>query len=252
LIVVGFTTQILNPTWFENPDSNTIVNVEWSRILTKVLNTNLLAQPRKTLSSPNDDPNKYCRFHRNYGHTTKECIVLKDKIKELIQVGHLRQYVQRSQLERYERREQLSKRDKQREKKREDGKGRGLYSPLQWIIKTIAGGIAGRGNSTSLRKKHLRAVHAVHSVNVVLNWSRRNMLNITFSDEDFQMIDPNQHYPMVITIKISDFAITKTLVDQGIMVDMLYWKTFQHLGLSADTLKPRHYQIVGFSRNKLM
>ena len=37
--------------------------------------------------------NKYCRYHKDVGHTTKECITLKDEIKKLIRCKtmHLRQ-----------------------------------------------------------------------------------------------------------------------------------------------------------------
>jgi len=42
-----------------------------------------------------------------------------------------------------------------------------------------------------------------------------------FIDEDFQMIDPNQDDPMAITIKVVEFAVMKTLVDQGSSVDIL-------------------------------
>jgi len=49
------------------------------------------------------------------------------------------------------------------------------------------------------------------------------MTSITFIDEDFEAIDPDQDGPMVITVKISDFAIMKTLIDQASLVDILYW-----------------------------
>ncbi|KAL5538453.1 hypothetical protein UlMin_044111 [Ulmus minor] len=39
------------------------------------------------------DNTKYCRFHRDTGHTTEECRVLKDKVERLIQRGQLREYV---------------------------------------------------------------------------------------------------------------------------------------------------------------
>ena len=39
------------------------------------------------------DPNKYCRYHRDQGHTTEECRQLKDEIEGLISRGYLRQYV---------------------------------------------------------------------------------------------------------------------------------------------------------------
>ena len=33
--------------------------------------------------------NKYCRFHKDIGHTTEECITLKDEIEQLIRRGYL-------------------------------------------------------------------------------------------------------------------------------------------------------------------
>ncbi|KAL5582901.1 hypothetical protein UlMin_015343 [Ulmus minor] len=39
------------------------------------------------------DNTKYCRFHRDTGHTTEECRVLKDEVEKLIQRGQLREYV---------------------------------------------------------------------------------------------------------------------------------------------------------------
>lgn len=74
-------------------DQYTPLNIDRSRILAEALNTNLLAQPRKALRPPNADPDKYCKYHNNHGHTTEECVNLKNKIEELIQAGHLCQYV---------------------------------------------------------------------------------------------------------------------------------------------------------------
>ncbi|KAL5537655.1 hypothetical protein UlMin_045801 [Ulmus minor] len=39
------------------------------------------------------DNTKYCRFHRDTGHTTEECRVLKDEVERLIQRGQLREFV---------------------------------------------------------------------------------------------------------------------------------------------------------------
>ena len=37
--------------------------------------------------------NKYCRYHKDIGHTTEECITLKDEIKKLIHRGYLQDYI---------------------------------------------------------------------------------------------------------------------------------------------------------------
>ncbi|GMN64580.1 hypothetical protein TIFTF001_033649 [Ficus carica] len=39
--------------------------------------------------------NKYCNFHKDVGHDTKDCIQLRDQIELLIRDGHLREFVER-------------------------------------------------------------------------------------------------------------------------------------------------------------
>jgi len=62
----------------------TLLKVNGSWILEEVVNVNLILAPHK-LSMPLDaDTSKKCRYHHNFNNTTKECLVLKYKIKELI------------------------------------------------------------------------------------------------------------------------------------------------------------------------
>ncbi|RZR94056.1 hypothetical protein BHM03_00022668 [Ensete ventricosum] len=42
------------------------------------------------------DRGRYCRFHRDYGHDTKECYDLKNHIEDLIRWGHLNRFIRRS------------------------------------------------------------------------------------------------------------------------------------------------------------
>ena len=37
--------------------------------------------------------NLYCTYHRNKGHTTKQCRVLKDHLGQLVKVGYLKEFV---------------------------------------------------------------------------------------------------------------------------------------------------------------
>ncbi|KAL0373492.1 UNVERIFIED_CONTAM: hypothetical protein Sradi_3264900 [Sesamum radiatum] len=54
--------------------------------------------PRKMKDNPKRlKSDKYCRFHRDRGHTTEECHHLKNEIEKLIQRGYLRQYVNKGQ-----------------------------------------------------------------------------------------------------------------------------------------------------------
>ncbi|RRT43255.1 hypothetical protein B296_00052024, partial [Ensete ventricosum] len=42
------------------------------------------------------DCGRYCRFHWDYGHDTKECYDLKNQIEDLIRWGHLNRFIRRS------------------------------------------------------------------------------------------------------------------------------------------------------------
>ncbi|XP_047179987.1 uncharacterized protein LOC124846676 [Vigna umbellata] len=70
----------------------TAVNAPRAKILEEALSVELLSV-RKLHSPKNVDGGKHCQYHQNLGHTTKEYVTLKDKIKELIRAGHLRRYV---------------------------------------------------------------------------------------------------------------------------------------------------------------
>lgn len=52
------------------------------------------------------------------------------------------------------------------------------------------------------------------------------MSPITLKIEDFKAIDPI-HDPMVISVEIANCIIKMTLVDQGSLTDILFWKTFK-------------------------
>ncbi|GAV60246.1 hypothetical protein CFOL_v3_03777, partial [Cephalotus follicularis] len=59
---------------------------------------------------------KYCRYHRDHGHDTKECRHLKNQIEDLIQKGHLRKYVGKDALQqRKERREEAPQQEQEQQ-----------------------------------------------------------------------------------------------------------------------------------------
>jgi len=62
----------------------TPLKADRARILEEALSAELIVAPRKSSSPPRADRTKHCRYHRNHGHNTEECIALKDRIEELI------------------------------------------------------------------------------------------------------------------------------------------------------------------------
>lgn len=86
----------------------------------------------------------------------------------------------------------------------------------------------------SVRKRHLRGLRSVNRVEVV----KRSMLAITFLDEDFHAPNPMQDDLMMVTAIIARYSVGKVLIDQGSLVNILYWKTFQQMDLSEDLIVP--------------
>ncbi|XP_021592014.1 uncharacterized protein LOC110599747 [Manihot esculenta] len=48
------------------------------------------------------DPDKYCQYHRTYGHNTNNCYQLISEIEVLIKRGHLRNFVKKPEGERHQ------------------------------------------------------------------------------------------------------------------------------------------------------
>ena len=60
-----------------------------SHILDQGLAIEILAMPKRANTLPKVDFSKRCWYHRNRGHLTKECSILKDKVENLIKLGYL-------------------------------------------------------------------------------------------------------------------------------------------------------------------
>ncbi|XP_027338146.1 uncharacterized protein LOC113852091 [Abrus precatorius] len=116
------------------------------------------------------------------------------------------------------------------------------------VINTIAGGFAGGGPTHSARKRHLRQVRSVNNITL---GSRIQILPITFTDEDFQGVDPIQDDPMVISVDILNCTVRKTLIDHGSSANILYWNTFKQLGIPEEELKEYCEPLVGFSGERV-
>ncbi|RDY13252.1 hypothetical protein CR513_01860, partial [Mucuna pruriens] len=157
------------------------------------------------------DKTKYRHYHKNYGHTIKEFIMLRDKIEELIQTDNLQKFV----------------------KKGADFGYLDRTPRLKGVINTIARGFV-KGSSSLTRKRCLPSLSTVAP--------------ITFSDQDFVRSNLKQNNLMVIIIEVTNFAVKKVLIDQGSSADILYMSTFQRLQIPETEICLYHEQLVGFSR----
>jgi len=214
-----------------------LLTVDRSSILDEALQADLIPPPRKTTTPPNANMTKYYRYHRNHGHTTKECKALQDKIEELVRAGHFHRFIRRDDHSFSSRSRHPPRSDHRRppHDSRHDRRPAQPINqeheaartditladpPLRGTINTISGGFASGGFTSSARKKHLRHIQSIN--HITHSHHRRRMPPIIFTDDDFHGLDHQQDDPMVITIEIENYAVKKFLVDQGSSVDILY------------------------------
>ncbi|XP_012854735.1 PREDICTED: uncharacterized protein LOC105974216 [Erythranthe guttata] len=91
----------------------TPLNTRLTKIL-HVIEQKGLAEPPRPMqpNAKREKSDRYCRFHKDRGHTTEECAQLKVAIERLIKQGHLGEYIDKS---RNKRRDDLPHRDNNRE-----------------------------------------------------------------------------------------------------------------------------------------
>ena len=69
--------------------------VNKAQILNVIANESYLKRPHPINHGPNVDKIRYCSFHKDYGHTTKDCQKLKNanEIEYHIKKGMLEEYI---------------------------------------------------------------------------------------------------------------------------------------------------------------
>ena len=143
------------------------LSVPRSRLLDEALQVDLIPPPRKTSNPPNVDMTKYCRYHRNNGHTIDEYKALQYKIEELVRVGHFRRFIRRDDNPHPPRSDHRhppceSRHDRSPNQPTSHDPLPAhtdvapTNPPLRSTINTIFGGFASGGSTSSARKKHLR------------------------------------------------------------------------------------------------
>ncbi|XP_065007888.1 uncharacterized protein LOC135638614 [Musa acuminata AAA Group] len=177
----------------------------------------LLQQPRP-MKAARRDQSKYCRFHRDYGHDTKDCHDLRNQIEALIRRGHLGHYL----------------------KSREVTPR--LKGPPERQINVISGGPVADGSSTAARKAYARSTVEKHT-------RPEHEPKITFGVGE---VERSHHIDaLVISIQIANAQVKRVMVDTGSSVDVLYFDAFNRLGLTQGDLTPAASTHIGFTGDSI-
>uniref|UniRef100_A0A2N9FKC7 RNase H type-1 domain-containing protein n=1 Tax=Fagus sylvatica TaxID=28930 RepID=A0A2N9FKC7_FAGSY len=192
----------------------TPLNTPIDKLLLQIQDDPSLRWPGKIRSDPNNRPkNLYCRFHRNHGHLTEDCVALKEQVETLIQQGKLQKYVSRPANAR------PAKPPAQREQAEPNRPG-----PVG-EIRTIIGGPASGGTSRASRRAYAR--------------------------QDARGTHQPHDDALVITVKIAGFTTRRVMVDNGSSADILYLPTYQQMQLDKEKLRPMDAPLVEFTGDKV-
>jgi hypothetical protein len=175
------------------------------------------------------DKNKWCKYHKIRGHDTDYCIHFRQEIEKLIQNGKLRGYAQ-------------ERRGKNRRK--EDSKKEEIGEEKRHTLNTISGGFSGGGESSSSPKKYVRQVMLCQEYG---EQTSDREPDISFTTKDYKDVIPHNDDPMVITLQIFKWDVKIVLVDPRSSADILYYDTFDRIGLDPEQLQPFKGTLVGFT-----
>jgi hypothetical protein len=223
--------------------------------------------PQKMKTDPfKRDRSKFCEYHADHGHLTEDCISLHREIEVFIQNGRLVRFLVEERNREANRRgpsegireglgwaEPRHRDEALREVRRNQERRDIREEPLQnqeviREIHTIAGGIAGGGDSNSERKAYARSLqgHEVYSLHRPSKAARTDSVVLSFLEEDDRGVVMPHDDALVVTLTVANHGIHQILVDNESSVDILYWPAFQQMGIDRERIKPFASPLVGF------
>jgi len=174
-------------------------------------------------------PNKnaWCEFHQAFGHPIRNCLALGHQLDELVKNEFLKDYLVESQ---------------GAQNLTAPGKDQGHEMLVHGEIHTISGGFSGGGCTASQRKKYARAVMSVKAQE-----ASGPGVDLVFTKADLRDVVPHDNDPMLISVVIAGRKVHRVLVDQGSLIDVMFWSTFNKLQLSPDQLRLYTGCLYGFA-----
>ena len=119
-------------------------------------------------------------------------------------------------------------------------------------IRVIVGGSTMAGSLRKAKKTYLRMVQNVQLTGCPPKFTQMDDPMISFIEENAQRL----HYPyddaLVINLTITNFNTWWVLVDNGILVNILYYPALQQMRIGKERLVPLNVLLVGFGGIKVM
>ncbi|KAL5548582.1 hypothetical protein UlMin_003813 [Ulmus minor] len=183
------------------------------------------------------DNTKYCRYHRDIGHVTEECRVLKDEVERLIQRGQLRNYVRGNNQQ---------PRPQAQENQQPAQEGEDIE------VRTIIGGPS-TGDTNRARKNYARQTRSApypQQVNLAEHRDKIPRLSndpIIFTEEEASGLWHPHKDAIVVSLRIAGRKVYKILIDNGSSADILSRSTLNRMNLVGAKFEPIKSALYGFT-----
>ncbi|XP_023895031.2 uncharacterized protein LOC112006941 [Quercus suber] len=201
------------------------------RIVDKIKHEPYFRWPNKMGRDPSRrNQSLYCTYHKDKGHTTEQCRVLRDHLRQLVKAGHLKEFV-------------MDRGDR--------GAGQGapqrgnLLPPPLGIIEVIH--IAPRG-LTITGGNGMLTVASIGGSPVTPPAKRIKPTQelIAFDDSDLEGTMQPHDDALVVTACVGGFIMKRIMIDQGSGAEVMYLDLFRGLGLKNENLSKYSTPLVGF------
>ena len=202
------------------------------RIVDRIKNGLCFRWPNKMGSDPSRrNQNLYCTYHKDKGHTTKQCWVLKDHLEQLANAKYLKEFMV----------------DLRNQEAGQGTRPRGNpFPPLLGVIEVIH--TASRGTITTKRKGVLAMVPVECCSDEQPSRKKLKLTRepIAFNDDVLEGTIQSYDEALVVTALINGFIVKRVLIDQGSGVEVMYSDLFRGLGLKNEDLFKYDTPLVGF------
>ena len=168
------------------------------------------------------NPSKYCRYHQNHGHDMEEYWQLREEIEALIRWGCLRCYIDEWQILKNPCGELSRQKDLYRKQ------------PIAKEIRTISGWQLSHDTSKPRWAKEKEPK------------KRKISDESTFSKADLKGIECPHDDPIMVSLNISNYDIHQVLIDNGSLVNILFYSIFIWMNLNSERLVKRNSSLIGF------
>ena len=245
----------LGPQKFErrrsySPQRFTPLTASVSQVLREVRNEQFLRWLTQMKSDPTTrDNTRYCEFHRDYEHSTNDCIQLKREIEYLIRRGYLRRFISPENQPQNQAQNQAPTQKPPPPPRQTTTQHQQPLGEIHVISKGFEGG----GDSSSARKAHLRSIRSakIGEIQAVSKLLQLDM-SITFSDSDLEGCQHPHDDPLVVRAVVANKTVHRVLVDNGSSVDIIFTSAFDKMGIGRERLEPVNTHLRGFSGEKVL